>query len=559
MMFIRSCSILLFIFSALELAAGSRTCPRGCNCNDQQLVVKCDRNAQLDYVPHTLNPAVKELYLSNNNIRAIKSAFEVYTNLVLLDLSLNNLQNLGEKNFIANSKIETIILKLNNITDLYPNTFAGLQSLKTLDLSSNLIEILNGSIFQHAKSLKFLDLSSNNIKSIEKNAFNGLFNLTQLNISNNLINIISPESFRFIPNLINFNMSNNQLIQLFDDQFQSLNMLNTLDISNCQISNIGKFSFRGLNNLHNLFLDNNYLEDIPSHAFFDNNAITMLNIGNNRFQSIGGRAFSTLKKLRFLYISNNSLLNNIHYNTFFGLENLELLEMANNEMLSYIGRNVFDNLFSLSSLVLSNNNLEILEIDLITRYKKTDLYLDVRGNPLNCNCSLEWLSFHFIRMFNKTVSSNPEFFGKNFTTFNIFNMDALLNNNLSDMIIHENAMEVKCAAPFALENKLLIKLHKDKFGCFVIESFIPIIIGALFGLMIIAGVIALSIIRCKYRLSGFVKNQLYAENGRNQIDLYHKPEFVFVPNVDYNTLYKEHKMDDLTVRYPLRMTPITEL
>lgn len=140
----------------------------------------------------------------------------------------------------------------------------------------------------------------------------------------------------------------------------------------------------------------------------------------------------------------------------------------------------------------------------------------------------------------------------------MYSMEGLLNNNFSEMIIRENAMEVQCAAPFALQNKLLIKLHKDKFGCFIIESLIPIIIAACIGLLIVAGIISLSIIRCKYQLSGFVKNQLYTENDRNQMDLYHKPEFVFVPNGEY-TLYKENKLEDLTARYPLRMTPITEL
>ena len=236
-------------------------------------------------------------------------------------------------------------------------------------------------------------------------------------------------------------------------------------------------------------------------------------------------------------------MQNIHYNAFYALDHLELLEMAGNEALCNVGRNVFDNLFSLSSLILAHNNFTSLEVDLITRYNKADLYLDVRGNPFNCNCSLEWLNFHFIRMFNKTVSSNPEFFGKNFT-FNPFSMEALFNNNMSDLVIRENGMEVRCATPFALENKLLIKLHKDKFGCFVIESFVPVVIGAFFGMMIVAGVVALSIIRCKYRLSGFVKNQFYAADhvaaGGNQMDLYHKPEFVFVPTLhDYNTLYKD--------------------
>src|SRR5699024_4293810 len=105
-----------------------------------------------------------------------------------------------------------------------------------------------------------------------------------------------------------------------------------------------------------------------------------------------------------------------------------------------------------------------------------------RRNQFHCNCSLEWLNFHFIRMFNKTISSNPEyFFGKNYS-FAVFTMDGLLGNNYGDVIIRENAMEVKCATPFALQDKLVIKLHKDKFGCFVIESFIPIIIGAIIGI-----------------------------------------------------------------------------
>lgn len=227
-------------------------------------------------------------------------------------------------------------------------------------------------------------------------------------------------------------------------------------------------------------------------------------------------------------------------------------------MLEHISSSIFDNLFSLSSLILSNNNFTTLEIDLINRYKKSDLYLDVRGNPFNCNCSLEWLNFHLIRMFNKTISREPEYFLSNNVTFNIFNIDTLLNNNYSDIIIEQNALDVRCANPFALEGKLIIKLHKDKFGCFVLESIIPIIIGGIIGILIVAGVIILSIIRCKYHLSGFVKNQFYSENEKNEFDLYQKPEFVFVPN--YNNMYNRNALfEDFSVHYPLKQTPTTEL
>lgn len=248
-------------------------------------------------------------------------------------------------------------------------------------------------------------------------------------------------------------------------------------------------------------------------------------------------------------------MQDIDRNAFLGLENLEMLELSNNAILERINRNLFDNLFALSSLILFNNNFTSLEIDLINRYKKSDLYLDVRNNPFNCNCSLEWLNFHLIRMFNKTIGHDPEYFRKINLTFH--SIDSLLNNNYSDIIIEQNALDVKCASPFALENKLIIKLHKDKFGCFVLESIIPIIIGGLIGIVIVAGVVILSIIRCKYHISGFVKNQLYAENARNQLDLYQKPEFVFVPN--YNDLYKRNPDDFFSVRHPLNFTPTTEL
>lgn len=251
---------------------------------------------------------------------------------------------------------------------------------------------------------------------------------------------------------------------------------------------------------------------------------------------------------------------------FDGVENLEMLELSNNQALKHIDTNVFNNLYSLSSLILSNNSFESLEIDLITKYKKFDLYLDVRGNPFNCNCSLEWLNFHLIRMFNKTISSNPDYFLNQNITFPIFNLATLLNENISEIIMKQNALDVRCHSPFSLKDKFIIKLHKDKFGCFLLESIIPIVIGGIFGLLIIGGVIILLVIQCRNQLSGFVKNQLYTENQRsNQLDLYPKPEFVFIST--YNDFYKNPAninaaMEEFSVRYPLNQAaqqPTTEL
>lgn len=249
-----------FLFMIGPVQTVSRTCPRGCDCfdNDPLLVTRCNKSAQLDYVPHTLNPAVKELHLSNNNIKGIKSAFEVYKNLVFLDLSFNSLQSINEKNFVANSKLETILLTHNNISVVHLNSFVGLVSLRKLDLSSNKLHQINGSLFQNMKQLTELDLSYNNIDYLASEAFVGLGNLKYLNISNNKLSQLNV-LFKQMPNLLKFNVSFNDLSHITKNEFNNLNQLTELDLSHCRISQIESSAFHDLNNLVVLYLNNNYL------------------------------------------------------------------------------------------------------------------------------------------------------------------------------------------------------------------------------------------------------------------------------------------------------------
>lgn len=320
-------SHLVLVVGCLGTITASRTCPRGCDCNDKLFITRCDQKAQLDYVPHILNPGLRELYLPNNNIRVINSAFEVYTNLVVLDLSYNAIQSLdinsGGRH--ANSKMETLLLKNNNISEIKANSFSGMVSLHKLDLSFNQIQVLNASMFQSLKSLITLDLSHNTLHTISERVFSGLVNLQYLNISSNSISHLSPTIFKSVPNLIHLNVSFTKLTKLYDDQFNSLNKLLSLDISNCEIEEFDQNAFRGLANLTVLDFQQNYLkvcfeihlivtnsqyvlQYIPSKAFFPNNVIHSLLIGQNPYERIHAKAFYNLKNLKRLYISNCSLL-----------------------------------------------------------------------------------------------------------------------------------------------------------------------------------------------------------------------------------------------------------
>src|ERR1700744_6023386 len=73
-------------------------CPMRCNCSDERLTVFCN-NSLLDVVPITLNPELKELYLSHNEIKSIFSSVTVYRDLQVLDLTHNSMTSLGKKNF----------------------------------------------------------------------------------------------------------------------------------------------------------------------------------------------------------------------------------------------------------------------------------------------------------------------------------------------------------------------------------------------------------------------------------------------------------------------------
>ncbi|KAF7490278.1 Leucine-rich repeat neuronal protein 1 [Sarcoptes scabiei] len=538
-------------------AFASRTCPRGCDCIETELKTNCTRASQLEYVPHTLNPALKKLYLPNNKIGRIDSAFDVYKNLIYLDLTSNLITTIVNDNFKYNSQLQAILLANNTIEILKSRAFVGLDSLLKLDLSENRIDSIDDFIFKNLHSLQTLDLSYNRIEKLNSNSFFGLKNLLHLNISNNKIRIFSTELFAHLPKLINLNSSFNQLERLEDDWFIALNDLIDLDLSSSKLEFLSQNCFNGLIKLTSLSLQNNSLMTIPTDSFFKHNNIQILKIGQNPYPFIPARSFYNLKNLKSLYITNASDLMKIHSNALYGLENLEIFELSNNKKLNQIDRAIFDSLFSLSSLILSNNNFENLEINLISRFNKYDLYLDARGNPFNCNCTMEWLNFHLIRMFNKTISANPDYFLRNNITFPIYNLETLLNNNISKIIMKQNALDVRCSSPFALKDKLIIKLHKDKFGCFLLESIIPIVIGGIIGFIIISGVIILMIIQCRNQLSGLVKNQFHLDGQRNQFDMFSKPEFVFIYGENYAKNF--NNFEDFSVRYPLKPTPTTEL
>ena len=232
---------------------------------------------------------------------------------------------------------------------------------------------------------------------------------------------------------------------------------------------------------------------------------------------------------------------------FDGLSHLERLEISGNSLLTNIDNNVLSDIPSLRYLSLRSNGFLTLQLEFVNKIGRK-IFLDVRDNPFHCNCSLEWLQSYLLEINGSKQLINDS--------------SEQISYPFLDLLI--SVSRVECQSPPVLASKLLIDLGRDEFGCFQLETKIPIIIAIMIGVLLISGVFIIFVIRCKYGLSGIVKNQWFSnENNTNANSLsndlnYRKPEFVFIPNIDLNVEESSRALEE-AVRYPLKMTPITEL
>lgn len=157
-------------------------CPSKCQCNvDHNLRVSCI-NAGLEVVPIQLNPDIKYINLTLNQILNVHFTLQFYTQLEVLDLSKNKIDDLGSRNFEAQNQLKTVNLSRNSITHLKKDAFRGLKSLLLLDLSYNQITTVHFTAMHDLSGLIEINLAGNSLTSLD----NGIFrNLIALEIVSN--------------------------------------------------------------------------------------------------------------------------------------------------------------------------------------------------------------------------------------------------------------------------------------------------------------------------------------------------------------------------------------
>lgn len=175
-------------------------------------------------------PRLSWLNLTGNPINRIYTVKEErYPYLKELYICQTNLSILTSKDFEAFQALQHLHLVNNRITRISPGAFKSLTNLLTLDLSVNELEMLPKERLQGLRLLRFLNISHNTLKDLEEFSVD-LLEMQTLDLSFNQLDRISKKTFRNLHGLLELFLMGNRMTVLSNDAFRFLRKLHVLDL-----------------------------------------------------------------------------------------------------------------------------------------------------------------------------------------------------------------------------------------------------------------------------------------------------------------------------------------
>ncbi|CAL5984335.1 Conserved_hypothetical protein [Hexamita inflata] len=336
-----------------------------------------------------------------------------------LNLSMNQLQNISEIQYLVNLRI--LDIGQNNIEQI--NAISKLNQLVELDISQNLIDDV--SAVAQLKLIKILDISYNKIDNIDElqclnqlvrlnasknniasiNCLKNMINLVYLNISFN--KIISLEICKELPKLQDLRLESN-LIQNFEpvaqlqnaNKYWITNQLTPTDEDymrsyNCTLPAVKNFISQNINepSQNKLMLFNKYKDSVTN---------------DNKLQINNEKGLNTIQFTDILKVTDLEAIN-CKTITFDDYPKLLLRLKLNNCILkSDETQQYITNIYQLSQLtdidLSSNRILDIAELAALTKLKSVNLQNNIinRVNALK-DLNLTYLNLHM----NKIVFMQP--------------------------------------------------------------------------------------------------------------------------------------------------------
>lgn len=324
---------------------------------------------------------IRYMSLSRNVIRELPGgSFQLFKNLLYLDLSGNSLATINSEMFVG---LENSLLELkigqNRITNVGSNPLM-LNRLRKLDLSHNNIVDIPSNAFEGVSQLMYLNLSYNiHFSPIPVNLIYPLTKLQILDLSNTGLKSIFPEMLNKAPNLRQIYLRGNKIQELTEGTFTNLRNLTIVDLSFNSITSIRPATFINAMNIKQLSLRGNQLNAFRGEIFNTGTSLEELDISDNQLSYLFPTSFRIHPRLKKIIASNNKF-NFFPATIIQSLQFLELIDLSNNQ-LKVVEELDFARLPRLRQLYLSMNNIDSLS-EMAFHNSSQLQYLDLSYNKL---------------------------------------------------------------------------------------------------------------------------------------------------------------------------------
>ncbi|CAB3239563.1 unnamed protein product [Arctia plantaginis] len=241
-----------------------------------------------------LEPLTKleRLFLSDCGLHDLPDNFNVFDNLLELDISHNPLENVFTKLLAPLEKLEYLNMGYSNLSYIGPDTFAKMTSMKRLVLSGNDLLSLEAGLFGNLTQLTTLELEFCGLKR----PLNGLAffkNLTYMDLREIKLGgnpLVIPPAGPIFP--------------------KKLSQVTILDLSNCNITSLNAEAFQNTENITELNLSGNRLRSAEqSLSFLERlHHLEKINLSNNNLTTIDPDVFANNPKLHSLNLLGNRFI-----------------------------------------------------------------------------------------------------------------------------------------------------------------------------------------------------------------------------------------------------------
>lgn len=353
------------------------------------------------------------LDFSHNRVSKMEIAlFRDLHNLQILKMQDNFIEHISENVFSSLSNLHTLTLSNNRLTNIESYAFMGLQVLSVLSIDSNRISKIHPHALRNCSSLQDLHINGNRLDEVPL-ALKEIPQLKTLDLGENLIVSIENASFMTMEQMYGLRLTENNIGNISKGVFDKMTSLKILNLSRNKIHKIEAGAFDGNVNLQAIRLDGNYLTDIGG-LFAKLPNLVWLNISDNRLEWFDYAMIPT--GLQWLDIHANRIAELGNYFEIESQLSLSTFDASSNKLTEITGSAIPNSV----EMLYLNDNL-ISKVQSYTFFKKpnltrVDLYgnkitsLDpnslrisavpqdktvpeffIGGNPLECDCTMDWL------------------------------------------------------------------------------------------------------------------------------------------------------------------------